>query len=179
MSTKCHSHAVNADVYLVHGINEYSGRCTPQAVIHMKNGFRTIAIDMPNFGRSSGLQGHLPTLRLNEGALDAVMYHVYMCDQHNGMKDLHKRKRFAQGGSMGGFTVAYHAALHPPASHPDFLALDGISMTAPMLRIAPETRPPLIVEKTARCIAFFAGRLGVLRAIRGKLSDDPMYVSTS
>lgn len=91
---------LNADVYLVHGINEYSGRVIPQAMVHMKNGFRTIAIDMPTYGRSSGLHSHLPTLRMNEGALDAVMAHVRLCDENDQIPYLDKRIRVAQGGSM-------------------------------------------------------------------------------
>lgn len=168
--------SVNGDVYLVHGINEYGGRGAPQGLVHMGNGFRVIAIDMPSFGRSSGLHAYLPSMRLNEGTLDAVMYHVHMFDKAQGLPNLDQRKRFAQGHSMGGFTVAYHAALHPPASAPHFLALDGIGMLAPMLQIAPESRPPMALDLIARVVSCFAGRLGVLRAIRGKLSDDPKYV---
>jgi len=93
-------HGLNADVYLVHGINEYSGRVIPQALVHMKHGFRTIAIDMPTYGRSSGLHSHLPTLRLNEGALSAVMAHVRLCDENDQVPHFDKRYRLAQGGSM-------------------------------------------------------------------------------
>jgi len=93
-------HSLNADVYLVHGINEYSGRVIPQAMVHMKNGFRTIAIDMPTYGRSSGLHSHLPTLRMNEGALSAVMAHVRLCDENDQIPHFDKRYRLAQGGSM-------------------------------------------------------------------------------
>ena len=72
----------------------------------------------------------------------------------------------------------YHAALHPPNSSPSSLALDAVAVTAPMLLISPQTRPATWIEVIGRILSCFAGRLGLIRAIRGNLSDDPMYVST-
>ena len=139
---------------------------------------------MPSFGRSTGLHAYVPDLRLNTNALDAVLYHVYMWDEVNKLENLAARKRFAQGSSMGGFTVLYHAALHPPrtaaklGSHADrrHLALDGVAVSAPMLQIAPESRPGAVMELVGRMISTVAGRLPLLRAIKGKISDDPKYV---
>ncbi|KAI3627963.1 hypothetical protein CBS14141_001964 [Malassezia furfur] len=166
---------MNADVYLAHGINDYS------ALGLMMAGFRTIALDMPSFGRSTGLHAYVPDLRLNTNALDAVLYHVYMWDEVNKLENLVTRKRFAQGSSMGGFTVLYHAALHPPMTVAKLgnptdrhhLALDGVAVSAPMLQIAPESRPGLVMEMVGRMLATVAGRLPLLRAIKGKISDDP------
>ena len=39
---------VNADIYMAHGINEYSGRTATAASVHLRNGFRVIGIDMPS-----------------------------------------------------------------------------------------------------------------------------------
>lgn len=164
---------VNADIYMAHGINEYSGRTATAASVHLRNGFRVIGIDMPSFGRSSGLHGYLPTLRWNEGALNAVMLHVHMWDEYEQLENLANRKRFAQGASMGGFTCAYHAALHPPPSTSVSMSLNGICLTAPMLQISPITRPNVCIEAIARMVSLVAGRLGVLQPIRGHLSDDP------
>lgn len=179
---------VNADVYLVHGINDYSvgslltqGKVVPQALGFMMAGFRAIALDMPGFGRSTGLHAYIPSLRLNANALNAVMYHVRLWDEVNQLPNLATRKRFAQGSSMGGFTVLYHAALHPPvapvkqggpAVH-DRLSLDGLAVSAPMLQIAPESRPNKFVEFAGRVVSQVAGRLPFARAIKGNVSDDP------
>lgn len=173
---------LRADVYLVHGINDYSGRLIPPAQHLMKAGFRTIAIDMPGFGRSTGLQAYLSTMMQNVDALDAVMRHVRFCDTENG--DTGRRLRFAQGSSMGGFNILYHAALYPPVSPeflggPDFasvdrVSLDGVAATAPMLRIAPQSLPhPLIRFLGYAVLILGGGRLALARAIRGNVSDDP------
>lgn len=82
---------------------------------------------------------------------------------------------------MGGFTILYHCALYPPVSPVKLggppvhqrLALDGVAVSAPMLRIAPESRPSKGLEIFARCISTFAGRLPLAKAIRGNVSDDP------
>lgn len=147
----------------------------------MLAGFRVIALDMPSFGRSSGLHSYLYTMRWNVDALDAVMYHVRTFDEAENLPNLATRKRFAQGSSMGGFTVLYHCALHPPVATKaqggpethDRLALDGIAVSAPMLRIAPESRPNMFVEMVGRLISLVAGRLPLARAIKGNVSDDP------
>lgn len=167
---------MNADVYMAHGINEYSGRTATAGSVHLQNGFRVIAIDMPSFGRSSGLHGYVPSLRLNDDAMNAVILHVRMWDEYEQLDGLATRKRFAQGASMGGFTCAYHAALHPPPSTSVSMALDGICMTAPMLQISPVTRPNKYIEAAARVVSYFAGRLAVVQPIRGHLSEDPKCV---
>ncbi|WFD31276.1 acylglycerol lipase [Malassezia sp. CBS 17886] len=172
---------LNADVFLVHGINDYSGKVAPQALKFMEAGFRAVALDMPSFGRSSGLHAYLPSLRMNVDALSAVMQHVCWHDQQNCMPRLDERKRFAQGSSMGGFTVIYHAALYPPVSpasqggpkNAPRLSFAGLAVSAPMLQIAKETRPNWAVEMFARAIAVVAGRLPLARALKGNVSDDP------
>lgn len=185
------SKPMNADVYLVHGINDYSvgcsltqGKVMPQALGLMMSGFRTVALDMPGFGRSTGLHAYVPTLLLNTNALDAVMYHVRMWDEVNQLEGLESRKRYAQGSSMGGFTVLYHAAIHPPVASVKQggptenrrLALDGVAVSAPMLQIAPESRPNMFIEAIGRLLSVVAGRLPLARAIKGNVSDDPKYV---
>lgn len=42
-----------------------------------------------------------------------------------------------------------------------------------MLEIAKESRPPAIVEAIGRVIKPVAGRLPLIHAIRGKVSNDP------
>ncbi|WFD07968.1 acylglycerol lipase [Malassezia vespertilionis] len=172
---------LNADVYLVHGINDYSGKLTVQGTAFMRAGMRAIAIDLPSFGRSSGLPAYVPSMRVLANALHAVMAHVHFHDTLAELPALARRKRFGQGSSMGGFTVLYHCALYPPAAPAKLgglangarLSLDGVAVSAPMLQIASASRPSYTLEWIARRICMFAGRLPFAKAIRGNVSDDP------
>ena len=78
----------------------------------MKAGFRAVALDMPSFGRSSGVHAYLPDLLLNAEAIEAVMQHVRFLDERDGMPGARQRKAFGQGSSMGGFTVLYLSLIH-------------------------------------------------------------------
>lgn len=141
-----------------------------------KQGFRVVAIDLPAFGRSTGLHCYLPSLRILVEAAHAVMIDIMEKDPPS-MKN---RKVFLQGESMGGFTALYYTALYPPlpdnASHADMQVMRpniaGVGCCAPMLAIAKNSRPAPVVEKIARFIAVFAGRLPFAPGVKGNVSDD-------
>ncbi|PWN47624.1 alpha/beta-hydrolase [Violaceomyces palustris] len=184
---------LHSDVVLVHGLNDYAGKLAPHAHHFMKRGFRIIAIDLPSFGRSTGLHAHVPSMRINVSAMHAVIMDVRKWDLErdpSGLAD-RERKLFAEGHSMGAFTVLYYAALYSPIreesnghpsqeleSTPDSPSpyrphLSGVAVAAPMISISPESRPGPVVEYIAKAICFFSGRLPFAKAIRGNVSDDP------
>ncbi|SNX81388.1 uncharacterized protein MEPE_00093 [Melanopsichium pennsylvanicum] len=107
---------LHSDIVMAHGINDYAGKLAPHALHFMERGFRVIAIDLPSFGRSTGLHGHLPSMKINARAMHAVVMDVRTWDEESGLlgKDERERKLFAEGHSMGAFTVLYYAALYPP-----------------------------------------------------------------
>ncbi|PWZ02965.1 alpha/beta-hydrolase [Testicularia cyperi] len=107
---------LHSDIVLVHGINDYAGKLAPHALHFMERGFRVIAIDLPSFGRSTGLHGHLPSMKINARAMHAVVMDVRTWDEEEGVLGVagRERKLFAEGHSMGGFTALYYAALYPP-----------------------------------------------------------------
>lgn len=141
-------------------------------------GFRVIVIDLPSFGRSSGLHSYLPSLRILVEAVHAVLVDVVLKDSDEAKN----RKVFLQGESMGGFTGLYYAALYPPLPAQEKPTKDklettrpnlaGVASVAPMLAISEHSRPSAIVEKIARFIAFFAGRLPFAPGVKGRVSDD-------
>lgn len=180
---------LNADIVLLHGINNYGGKAASVGRYYAENGFRVIAIDLPSFGRSSGLHSYLPSMRILVEATHSVLKDVIQRDP----AEMRGRKIFMQGESMGGFTALYYAALYPPVSPPSQggpdlkeLAkrddndgidnvrpnLSGVACSAPMLAISPQSRPAPIVEYIARFIAFFAGRLPLAEGVKGNVSDD-------
>ncbi|CDS00667.1 hypothetical protein, partial [Sporisorium scitamineum] len=110
------SEQLHSDIVMAHGINDYAGKLAPHALHFMKRGFRVIAIDLPSFGRSTGLHGYLPSMKINARAMHAVVMDVSMWDEESGLlgKAGRERKLFAEGHSMGAFTVLYYAALYPP-----------------------------------------------------------------
>jgi acylglycerol lipase len=179
---------LNADIVLLHGINNYGGKAASVGRYYIEHGFRVIAIDLPSFGRSSGLHSYLPSLRILVEAVHSVMKDVIK----NDPVDMRGRKIFMQGESMGGFTALYYAALYPPVSSPsqggpdlakmakkgdvsiDKLRpnLSGVACSAPMLAISPQSRPSPVVESIAKMIAFFAGRLPFAEGVKGNVSND-------
>ena len=64
----------------------------------MESGFRVIAIDLPSFGRSSGLHAYVPSMRLLVEALHAVICHVQM--ENATSRQGGNRKIFLEGHSM-------------------------------------------------------------------------------
>lgn len=173
---------------LLHGINNYGGKAAAMGKYYIENGFRVITIDLPSFGRSSGLHSYLPSLRILVEAAHAVVKDVIK----NDSPEMRGRKLFMQGESMGGFAALYYAALYPPVSPPfqgrpdlrkmakqendniDYIRpnLSGVACSAPMLAISPQSRPSAFVESIARMLAFFAGRLPLAEGVKGNVSDD-------
>jgi acylglycerol lipase len=173
---------------LLHGINNYGGKAAAMGKYYIENGFRVIAIDLPSFGRSSGLHSYIPSLRILVEATHAVIIDVIK----NDPPEMRRRKIFLQGESMGGFTALYYAALYPPVSPPsqggpdlgkmakegqesaEYIRpnLSGVACSAPMLAISPQSRPAPIVELIAKGIAFMAGRLPFAPGVKGNVSND-------
>lgn len=188
VDTAMESKKLDADIVLLHGINNYAGRQAEMGLYLCKQGFRVIAIDLPSFGRSTGLHCYLPSLRILVEAVHDVLIDI----MKNDTPSMSGRKVFLQGESMGGFTALYYAALYPPLSAEsqskgqyNKLArennsaiqtmrpnLAGVACAAPMLRISPQSRPSPVIEKIARILAFFAGRLPMSPGVKGNVSDD-------
>ncbi|CAO1634029.1 unnamed protein product [Sympodiomycopsis kandeliae] len=176
---------LNADVVLMHGINDYSGKLVPHGDHFAKAGFRVIIVDLPSFGRSSGLHAYLPSMRMLIEAIHAVLFDVKEYDDSDPLRESKqsdkRRKLFLEGHSMGGFTALYYSAICPPPQNdPSSKAMDqgwrphidGVAVAAPMIGISPESRPSIVVEYIARILRFFVGRLPLASAVRGNVSED-------
>ena len=183
-------HKLDADVLLMHGINDYSGKLVPHGHHFATKGFRVILVDLPSFGRSSGLHAYLPSMKMLTEAVHAVLGDVAAFDKGSGRADgdigirqgvdLQKRKLFLEGHSMGGFTALFFAAqFSSPEEHDETKSdiryrpsISGVAVAAPMIGISPESRPPYAVELIGRLLKFFLGRLPLAAGVRGNVSDD-------
>ncbi|CAD6889296.1 unnamed protein product [Tilletia controversa] len=184
---------LKSDVVIVHGMNDYGGKLGPFAMAYLEAGFRVIVYDFTGHGRSAGVHGYIPDMRALPQALHAVMRDVLKRDGEAAQG----RKMFLTGTSMGGFTCLYYASLYPSqpeteteASQTDGQAngtqhveirmeadhypnLAGVAVTAPMITIAPETKPSPTIHKIAKVLRLIAPRLPLVDAVKGNVSDDP------
>jgi len=127
---------LKSDVVIVHGMNDYGGKLGPIAMPYLEAGFRVIVYDLPGHGRSSGVHGYTPSMRLLPEALHAVMRDVL---KHDG-ESARGRKMFLTGTSMGGFTCLYYAALYSPI--PKALDKPEGNGKAPVPAVGPTTPAP-------------------------------------
>lgn len=81
--------------FQLHGLNDASHKLAPHATKFMKAGFRVVAIDLPSFGRSTGLHAYLPSMRLLVEGVHAVLNKV-----GETADPAHPRKLFLEGHSM-------------------------------------------------------------------------------
>ncbi len=65
------------------------------------------------------------------------------------------------------------SAVLPGKPAPYRPSLSGVAVAAPMITISSQSRPNKAVEYIAHVLRFFAGRLPMVTAIKGNVSDDP------
>ncbi|GAA96228.1 uncharacterized protein L969DRAFT_42167 [Mixia osmundae IAM 14324] len=171
---------IQADFVFCHGINDYGSKFSEHAGPFLEAGYRVITVDLPSHGRSTGLHVHVPDMALLIRGLHAALVDTVKHDAKKAnVSDVEaaKRSRILSGQSLGGFVAVYYLVHYqPPRStepgRPDNPAFDGALFLCPMLSIAPESRPSLLVEYAGRSIAYFFGRLPFADANKGKNSED-------
>lgn len=120
-------------IFICHGYGmECSISMKDTAIRLAKTGFAVYGIDYEGHGKSSGLQGYIPSF---DGVVDdCSQYFMSICE----MKENTKKKRFLLGESMGGAVVLL---LHK--KQPNYW--NGAILVAPMCKIADEMKPHPIV----------------------------------
>ncbi|MEM8599116.1 MAG: lysophospholipase [Bacteroidota bacterium] len=164
---------VRAEVLLVHGIGEHTGRYAHVAAHLMMHGVRILAYDQRGHGESPGdrayvedfdalvrdlhhVRAHLPSLRATVAGLGTSA-----ADDRGSAPPL-----FLLGHSLGGLVVARYVTDHGS----DGLA--GVVLSSPALRtdVAP------LLQKVAGTVARFAPRLPTVKLDLKGLSRDPRVV---
>ncbi|HEY7913667.1 MAG TPA: lysophospholipase [Blastocatellia bacterium] len=147
-----------AEVILVHGFGEHSGRYTQLTDYLAREGFSVTAYDHRGHGLSDGLPGHVEEFSEYDKDLAAVIKSIR--ERSPGVK-----RTFLVGHSMGGLVVLRYVAR-------DGLELSGAVVTSPLLGIAASV--PAHKMMIARVGARMAPRLRVGNEIDpAALSRDP------
>ncbi|PKA48525.1 hypothetical protein AXF42_Ash017424 [Apostasia shenzhenica] len=122
-------------IFLCHG---YAMECSISmrgtAIRLVKAGFAVYGIDYEGHGKSSGLQGYVPSF---DGLVDDCLHHFKsICEKPENKK----KQRFLLGESMGG---AVALLLHRKAP----VYWNGAVLVAPMCKIADEMKPhPVVIN---------------------------------
>ncbi|KAK9762936.1 hypothetical protein K7432_010832 [Basidiobolus ranarum] len=150
----------NTDIVFIHGLHEYGGRLLEFGHHFLDLGFRMVVLDLPGFGRSSGLPGYFTNTRVFSDAVHSVVQDLK--ERNTGPS----RKLFVCGGSLGGYTTLRYALDHPEG-------LTAVAVQAPLIYVSPESRPPKIVEYVGQVVLPILGRLPIVEGNKGKNSADP------
>ena len=156
----CHSEAdaARADVVIVHGFGEHSGRYGALSDHLLATGYSVTVYDQRGHGRSEGLGGHIDCFTDYEDDLDRVIGLTY---GGGGGRPL-----FVIGHSMGGLVALRYLAGGRPSKR-ELVA--GAVVSAPLVKVA----IPVPAHKVA------IARLGARMAPRLRLDNeiDPSYLS--
>src|SRR5262249_3202783 len=148
--------AAIAQVVLVHGFGEHSGRYQELTEFLFRSGFDITLFDQRGHGKSDGLAGHVD--RFTDYALD--LSHLIECT-----KSRSARRLFLVAHSMGGLVALRYLAGEAPA-------IAGAVISAPLLGFA--VRIPRLKLAIGRASAFLAPRMRMANEIDpGILSRDP------
>ncbi len=138
-----------AEVLVVHGLGEHSGRYERTGALMAEAGLRVHSFDLIGFGATGGRRGHIDSW---EDFLDQVESHVKEAG----------RPLVLLGHSMGGEIALEYALSNRP--RPDLLVL-----SAPALGGGAPWQ-----KKSAPIVAAIAGKMPVPNALKGEqLSRDP------
>ncbi|CAG8513091.1 8090_t:CDS:2 [Ambispora gerdemannii] len=158
----------DTDFVWLHGLNDYGGRFSQHCLQILEQGFRVISIDLPSFGRSSGLHACIKDWEELTEAVRVVITHVKEQNANNTAFNKEKKRRvILGGGSMGGFIAISYAIKYPTD-------IDAFSVLCPLIYVAGASRPSKIIEYIAKVIvASPLGTLPLTPASRDKGHWDP------
>ncbi|CAJ0848376.1 3986_t:CDS:2 [Entrophospora sp. SA101] len=131
----------NVDIFFIHGLNDYGGRFSEFSKQILEKGFRVISIDLPNFGRSSGLHSYIEGWQSLVEAIYLVINHVQgqnltenVDEEEEVVKLRRNRKIILVGGSLGGMIIFCYAIRYPET-------FDSFVIMAPLIHVHGQSRP--------------------------------------
>jgi acylglycerol lipase len=128
---------IKAVIGLFHGFGDHSSSQSSISSKFTDAGYAVVTLDHEGHGKSDGLHAHVTDLKLLAAdAADVVL------DEMRHQAAFANKPLFLFGESMGG-AIAFHVSTSDKLK--DYLK--GIILSAPMVDIAPETRPSWLTEK--------------------------------
>lgn len=154
---------IRADLLLVHGIGEHSGRYAHVAAHLMMHGIRVFAYDQRGHGESEGERAYIE--RFDSLVADLHLVRAFV-DVERTEPTGPTRPLFLMGHSLGGLVVARYVSAHSS----DGLA--GVVLSSPALRtdVAP------LLQKVSGFVSRVAPRLPTVKLDLKALSRDPRVV---
>jgi alpha-beta hydrolase superfamily lysophospholipase len=153
---RCETQEARAQVVVVHGFGEHSGRYRELAEFLVQRGFAIASFDLRGHGKSSGLAGHVRRFTDYERDLSRVIELTI---------GRGPRKRFLIGHSMGGLITLRYLSRQP-------LGVAGAIVSAPLLGFA--VRIPTAKRALGAVSGFIAPRLRMANEVDpAVLSRDP------
>src|SRR5207244_1809912 len=125
----------------VHGLNDYGGRISEVFIPVLEAGFRIITLDLPGFGRSSGLHAYVTDWKNFTKATKLVVDHV----KEENVKENRQRNLIISGGSLGGLIVIGYSIEYSNT-------FDALFVQAPLIHVASQSRPSKFAEIIAKVI---------------------------
>jgi alpha-beta hydrolase superfamily lysophospholipase len=128
-----------ANILLVHGFGEHSGRYEALVAHLLGRGYAVTTYDHRGHGKSAGLYGHVDRFSQYEDDLDFMVSKLVARDGAN--------KLFLIGHSMGGLVVLRYLTKQPQA-------ISGAAISAPLIEIAAKVPAhKLLIAKVSAALA--------------------------
>lgn len=148
-----------ANVLLLHGLGEHSGRYEELAGFLTERGYAVYALDLPGHGKSGGTPGYIAAFSDYLSVAEQYLQQV--------KANISGQPLFLLGHSMGGLISALFLPQHQSAFSGALLS--GAAVQSPL-------KPPPIQLLTIRLLSLLMPKLGVLQLDASQVSRDPEVV---
>jgi len=150
---------VKANVLIVHGFAEHSGRYDHFATFLANARYQVYAVDLRGHGHSGGIRAYVKDVGEYADDLEAAITFIQTVSP--------EKKLFVHGHSMGGLVVVKTALDRKPS-------LAGVLLTSAGLKVDPDLSPML--QRLTPLIAMLAPKLKAVKLDASLVSRDPEVV---
>jgi len=168
----------SVDVVVVHGLNDYGGRFSDLAPRLIDQGIRVSAVDLPGFGRSDGVHGHIGDVGDLVGAVGRIVGRLGFLQKRGRLARSKSGRVFLLGSSLGGHVVTRYAIERG--------GVDGICLLSPLTSVGHTATPGgSVLLRVAQGLRKLLPTFPIVRGKRGQgarylalmklLEEDSLY----